>query len=243
MIKGVDVSSYNTLYSAEGLDFVFVKATEGRSYINPHQSAQAAKARKAGAVVGFYHFLWPGNIAAQAAYFVEKCASVEGDLLAADWETTGSGTAASSAEKDQFLKEVKRLRPTHRVLLYCNRDFWLIRDSTSYAADGLWIADYVTASRPRIKAPWLFHQHADKPLDTDVGAFPDRAALRKWATGTAAPPHRPSPPSAAVYTVRSGDTLSGIATRYGTTVSKLAAANGIKDPNRIAAGQTIKIVK
>ncbi|MEW1672840.1 LysM domain-containing protein [Streptomyces noursei] len=43
--------------------------------------------------------------------------------------------------------------------------------------------------------------------------------------------------------MRSGDTLSAIAARYGTTVAKLTAANGIANPNRIYAGQTIKIVK
>ncbi|KOT93807.1 muramidase [Streptomyces sp. NRRL F-5755] len=181
MLHGVDVSSHNPSYSATGLDFVIIKATEGRSYINPHQEAQAAKARKAGCVVGFYHFLWPGNIADQAKYFVEKCASVEGDLLAADWERTGGGTYASNAQKDQFLKEVKRLRPTHRVLLYCNRDFWLNHDTTSYAGDGLWIADYVSAGHPRIKADWLFHQYTSRPLDKDVADFQDRAALKTWA--------------------------------------------------------------
>lgn len=181
MLHGVDVSSYNSSYSTEGLDFVFVKATEGRSYINPHQSAQASQARKAGCVVGFYHFLWPGNIDAQAKYFVEKCASVQGDLLACDWELTGDGTYASNAQKDQFLAEVKRLRPTHRVLLYCNREFWLHRDTTSYAADGLWIADYVSAGHPRIKAAWRIHQYTDSPLDKDVADFASKAALKKWA--------------------------------------------------------------
>ncbi|KIZ14026.1 GH25 family lysozyme [Streptomyces natalensis] len=181
MLHGVDVSSYNSSFSTKGLDFVFVKATEGRSYINPNQSAQAARAREAGCVVGFYHFLWPGNITAQAEYFVEKCASVHGDLLAADWESTGAGTHASNAQKDQFLREVKRLRPTHRVMLYCNRDFWLHHDTTSYAADGLWIADYVTAGHPRIKAKWRIHQYTDSPLDKDVAAFGSRAELKKWA--------------------------------------------------------------
>ncbi|MFK0296711.1 LysM peptidoglycan-binding domain-containing protein, partial [Streptomyces sp. NPDC090442] len=166
-----------------------------------------------------------------------------GDVLAVDWETTGSGTRASCAEKDAFIRAVKRLRPTHRVILYVNRDFWLNRDTTSYAGDGLWIADYVTAGRPRIKANWLFHQHTDRPIDTNVGAFPDRAALRAWATSTTAPSNHPTPPPAATYTVRSGDTLSGIAARYGTTVAKLAAANHITNPDRIYAGQTLKIVK
>jgi LysM repeat protein len=43
------------------------------------------------------------------------------------------------------------------------------------------------------------------------------------------------------YTVRSGDTLSGIASRYGTTVSAIASANGISNPNRISVGQQLTI--
>lgn len=44
-----------------------------------------------------------------------------------------------------------------------------------------------------------------------------------------------------VYTVKAGDTLSGIATKYGTTYQKLAAYNGISNPNKISVGQKIKI--
>ncbi|WP_445396174.1 GH25 family lysozyme [Streptomyces sp. LE64] len=181
MIRGIDVSSYQSSFDTGGLSFVIVKATEGRSYVNPRQAVQARQARDAGCVVGFYHFLWPGNIKAQAAYFVEECASRETDLLAADWEWTSDNTRASNAEKDAFIKEVKRLRPTHRVLLYCNRDFWLNYDTTSYAGDGLWIADYTTAGKPRIKAKWTFHQYTDDPLDKNLGDFTSEAELRCWA--------------------------------------------------------------
>jgi Uncharacterized protein containing LysM domain len=43
------------------------------------------------------------------------------------------------------------------------------------------------------------------------------------------------------YTVKRGDTLSGIAQRYKTTVAKLVKDNGLKNPNIIYAGQKIKI--
>lgn len=43
-----------------------------------------------------------------------------------------------------------------------------------------------------------------------------------------------------VYRVRSGDTLSEIARRYGTTVSKLRSANGLSS-NRLRIGQELKI--
>mgnify|MGYP001432913291 CR=1 FL=1 len=44
-----------------------------------------------------------------------------------------------------------------------------------------------------------------------------------------------------IYTVKKGDTLSHIAKRYGTTVSKLAKLNGIKNPDKIYVGQKIKL--
>lgn len=43
------------------------------------------------------------------------------------------------------------------------------------------------------------------------------------------------------YTVKKGDTLSSIATKYGTTYQVLAAYNGISNPNVISVGQVIKI--
>lgn len=48
-------------------------------------------------------------------------------------------------------------------------------------------------------------------------------------------------PKYKTYVVRRGDTLSAIARRYNTTVAKLAADNGIKNPNLIYPGQVIKI--
>ncbi|MBL3665500.1 muramidase [Streptomyces sp. M2CJ-2] len=184
MLRGIDVSSYqSSSFDTDGLSFVFIKATEGRSYVSPGLSAQTENAREAGLVVGFYHFLWPGNLTAQAEHFVSEAPGRRGDVLAVDWETTGEGTRASNAGKDRFIRKVKELRPHNRVILYANRHFWLDVDTTSYAGDGLWIADHVTAGKPRIKAKWRFHQYTDAPLDKNVADFPDRAALEEWADG------------------------------------------------------------
>ena len=43
------------------------------------------------------------------------------------------------------------------------------------------------------------------------------------------------------YVVKKGDTLSGIASKYGTTYQVLASYNNIADPNKIYAGQVIQI--
>lgn len=184
-VKGQDWSGYQpTQPSTSGLSFVFIKATEGTSYVNPHMAAQAAWARKNSLVVGFYHFARPGSMADQAKFFVENAVSVEGDLLAVDWEDPG----VSCADKDALLADVKGLRSSHKVLLYCNRYYWLNVDTTSNCGDGLWIADYVTAGEPRIQAHWTFHQYSDTPLDEDLGNFTDVASLKQWANPTAVTP-------------------------------------------------------
>ncbi|MEU6555872.1 glycoside hydrolase family 25 protein [Streptomyces sp. NPDC046915] len=182
MLHGIDVSAYqSSSYDTSGLSFVFIKATEGRSYVNPRLSAQTKHARDAGLVVGFYHFLWPGDLTAQAEYFLSHAPEKAGDILAVDWETTSSGTHASNADKDRFIRKLKQLRPHNRVVLYANRNYWLNVDITSYTGDGLWIADYVTAGKPRIKAKWRFHQYSSEPRDKDVAGFASKAALVEWA--------------------------------------------------------------
>ncbi len=61
------------------------------------------------------------------------------------------------------------------------------------------------------------------------------------------PEQKPQPDSGTgsgaviTYRVRFGDTLSGIANRYGTTVDTLTRLNGIRNPNRIYVGQIIRI--
>ena len=43
------------------------------------------------------------------------------------------------------------------------------------------------------------------------------------------------------YTVKSGDTLSGIAAKYGTTYQKIAQMNGLTNPNKIYVGQKLRV--
>jgi LysM repeat protein len=61
-------------------------------------------------------------------------------------------------------------------------------------------------------------------------------------TSTPTPTLTPSP-TPFVYTIKSGDTLSAIASRYGTTVEALIQANSISDATRIRAGTKIQIVQ
>lgn len=80
--------------------------------------------------------------------------------------------------------------------------------------------------------------------------YGDKAAWDKYAGGAPTAPSNagqiahPQPAPAnpePTYTVKPGDTLSGIAAKYGTTYQHLAAINGIQNPNLIYAGQVIRV--
>ncbi|MBS6764858.1 MAG: LysM peptidoglycan-binding domain-containing protein [Clostridium sp.] len=73
--------------------------------------------------------------------------------------------------------------------------------------------------------------------------YRDLPAEIKGGSGTQITP-KPTPapaPAARTYTVKSGETLSEIAAKYGTTYQHLATINGINNPDLIYAGQVLKI--
>jgi GH25 family lysozyme M1 (1,4-beta-N-acetylmuramidase) len=179
-VKGIDVASYQSEdYSTKGLDFVFIKITEGSSYVNPKWVDQRQTARDAELVTGFYHFVRSGSMSGQADYFLSKINLKLGDVLALDWEDPD----VSGADKDSWIKYVQGKAPGHRVVLYCNRDYWFNRDATSFCGDGLWVADPgAAAGKPRVEHAWTFHQYSTSGgVDHNVGNFASRDKLHTWA--------------------------------------------------------------
>jgi len=59
-------------------------------------------------------------------------------------------------------------------------------------------------------------------------------------TSDAAPPADDAP-AAQSYSVASGDTLGGIASKFNTSPDALSRANGISDPDSLSIGQVLQI--
>jgi LysM repeat protein len=72
---------------------------------------------------------------------------------------------------------------------------------------------------------------------------PSGSAAATPAGGASSAPSTAAPSTSATrtYKVQPGDTLIGIAARFGTTPKAIVALNGITDPSSLKIGQTLKI--
>ena len=135
------------------------------------------------------------------------------------------------------------------AMYYSNRNFLktyrLLSLSSRYA---LWYAFYNSKLDNTDCQMWQFTSQGEiagisGDVDLDY-VFVDYPSIIKNA-GLNHLSQKPKPPAPqyTAYVIRSGDTLSEIAQRFGTTIATLQALNNIQNPNLIYAGNTIRIPK
>ncbi|MCC3769453.1 glycoside hydrolase family 25 protein [Streptomyces sp. UNOC14_S4] len=198
-IYGQDWASYqSSAPDTTGLSFVFVKVTEGLSYINPRWVAQRDHVKGNGLVWGAYHYPHMANDPREEAdFFLAQVNWRPGDLVVLDWEGYDDANrdvprGEQAAYKEAWLRYVKRRLPYQPVGMYANLDYWRNVDVTGFYGDFLWIA---TAGRhagdPGIAARWLFHQYSESGgMDRDYCRLDSVGELRSWALS-----FQPAPPS------------------------------------------------
>lgn len=166
----------------------------------------------------------------------------------ADMGTAVQNKRASFGQKyyDKYAKKpvTPDPKPTTPTLEFAVNDIVKFAGGKHYTSADATNGSSVGASKAKITA---VHAAGKHPYHcravNDAGAFVggvygwvDASTLSKVITSTPA-----SGTNDIVYIVKSGDTLSGIAAKYGTTYQKLAAYNNISNPNLIAVGQKILI--
>ena len=266
-LNGIDISNWQAgiVLSAVPCDFVIAKATEGTYYVSPDCSRQVEQALKLGKKVGVYHYANAGNATSEADFFVNNCKNWIGKVVwALDWEAQNNGLFGSGSASQKWIKQFcdRVLERTGvEPLVYIQASS--LNEVRNIGDRGLWVAQYASNSATGYQStPWnegayacAIRQYTSAGrLSGYSGAldlnkfYGDKSAWDKYVGKSSsvkpAPipePDEPKTPASSTYTVRSGDTLSGIAAMYGTTYQKLAEINGISDPNLIYPGQKIKI--
>jgi MYXO-CTERM domain-containing protein len=162
-VKGMDVSYYETsidwdMARASGIEFAFIRATDGTQYLDPKFPAYWAGAKAAGVIRGVYQFFRPAeDPIAQADLMLSRMGPPEpGDLPPViDVEVSGGLTpaeveAAVRAWVDHVARAIGR-QPIVYAGLYSWHD---LTGSADLTAAPLWVAQYTTASCPNIPSPW-----------------------------------------------------------------------------------------
>lgn len=265
-LKGIDIASYQKNLNCENIDadFVIIKATQGTSYVNPYCDMHYQQSVRAGQLQGVYHYAEGGDPQAEAAFFLKN---VEGyihkAILCLDWESQhnarwGNKDAEWVKAFCDYVYDNVQVHP----IVYVQASA-MSRLACEIGDCGMWIAQYASSEPTGYQEhPWnedaylcairQYSSHGriygyDGDLDLDI-AYMDDAAWHKYANPSGetkpvkpTPAPKPTPSAVRTYTVQAGDTLSGIASKYGTTYQHLAEINGIANPNIIYVGQVIKI--
>lgn len=153
-----------------------------------------------------------------------------GDIVFFDWELNGDPDHVGIVVKNDPKKKI--------MITYEGNTAGNARGSQSNG-DGAY----------RKERPYKYIYAAVRPKWKDVAATTSAAPtavtpapVAEVPKPVAKPVDKPAAkPAAKVYTVKAGDTLIGIANKHKTTVANLVKLNGIKDANKIAVGQKIKL--
>lgn len=262
--KFIDVASYQEdtreFFQAaknQGAEGVVVKLTEGSedgsNYVNPRAAAQIRNALAVGLPVSCYHFARYTSVpdAQNEVRFFVKIARQMGmydDTLMIDDAEVHSAADYQGASV-AFLQEVERLG-YKRTGIYSMKSFFIggTLNSHGFGSREIWLAGYGVSSLGIDNATaWQYTDRGIMGIDT---SYDFKGGFTSTGDGGKVPDVKVSDPQTAkhvghpatgTYTVQPGDTLSGIAAKFGTTYQTLAALNGIGDPNRIWAGQVLKV--
>lgn len=257
--RGIDISEFQGEIDFEevrrsGIEAVYIRVGAGE-YTDEYFAENYERAKAAGLKIGFYHYVTARSVEEgrrQARFFASLAAGREPDMrLAMDFEYFGSLSVSQiNAISEAYLDELTALTKREAVIysdLSNARNIFSRALAEKYP---LWAAQY-GADEPSANGKWrewVGFQYTDEGRVGGIYGNVDRNIFTEgiflsdsWRIdGEKQTSVRAGTRTLTVY-VRAGDTLWAIAREYGTTVEAIARENRIVDPNRIFAGERLRI--
>lgn len=257
--RGIDISEFQGEIDFEevrrsGIEAVYIRVGAGE-YTDEYFAENYERAKAAGLKIGFYHYVTARSVdegRRQARFFASLAAGREPDMrLAMDFEYFGSLSVSQiNAISEAYLDELTALTKREAVIysdLSNARNIFSRALAEKYP---LWAAQY-GADEPSANGKWrewVGFQYTDEGRVGGIYGNVDRNIFTEgiflsdsWRIdGEKRTTVRAGTRTLTVY-VRAGDTLWAIAREYGTTVEAIARENRIVDPNRIFAGERLRI--
>ena len=187
-IQGIDVARYQEnvdfpVARAAGIHFVFMKATEGKDYIDPNFRVNWERARDAGMPRGAYHFMtWCSLASEQAAWFVQNVPydpSALPPVLDLEWNNHSScktkPNRADALEKIRLMLEVMERHTGKLPIIYTDMNFHRDILEGEYFPNAFWLRSTAAEPHERYKnRPWAFWQYTQTGVVRGVRGEVDR---------------------------------------------------------------------
>lgn len=165
-IKGIDVSAHNGVLdldaaAADGVSFIFIKASEGESFRDPNFPLNYMKAGQAGLKRGAYHFFrFDRDGVSQALNLVKAISGRNLELgIAIDVEDQGN---PDDVPRDSVIQRLQDLTDYlilegHRVMFYSNRAGYEKYLFENFRGFPLWICSFEEDTAK--DSDWTFWQY------------------------------------------------------------------------------------
>ena len=204
-VRGADISAHNgrvdfDILRDKGLDFVYIKATEGADFKDAAFAANLNAARKAGLKVGAYHFFRfdsPGYM--QALNLLHSVRGRRLDLpLVIDVEEWTNPVNRSTDQTVGRIKEMaEELRAEgYRVMLYTNKDGYSRSVEGRLGNYPLWICSFQPLEDDTDWTMWQYtHRGTIEGIDRLIDLNVYRGTRAQWDSLTAVRREDPAPVS------------------------------------------------
>ncbi len=189
---GIDVSHYQgtinwSSVKAAGIQFAYIKATEGTTYKDPTFNANYLNAYNAKVIRGAYHFAQPGSSsgASQATYFAANGGAWSADNLTLPGmlDLEGGCYGLSAASMQSWILDfynTYKAKTGRDVLIYTSPSWWNSCTggwSGMSARSPLFVADWTTAADPTIPGGFPYAtlwQYTDSGSVSGISGAVDR---------------------------------------------------------------------
>ena len=160
--QGIDVSNWQKYIDFRavknsGIDFVYIKSSEGRSFIDPYFETNYQNARANGLKVGFYHYVTARTVAQareQALFFARVINGKHIDCrLAMDFEDFGTLSKSQINEISKVFLETLENTTNCTAVIYSNAYSARTIFSSELTKYPLWVANYGVSS-PGSNGKW-----------------------------------------------------------------------------------------
>ena len=157
-LNGIDISNWQKDIDAGAVagDFVICKATEGTGYVSPSCDKQYQAAKKAGKLLGVYHYANGGDAAAEADFFLDNVSGYVGEaILCLDWESQNNPKFNKGGDSAWIKAWCDRVyaKTGAKPLVYLSASYRAL--ANGIGDYGLWIAQYANMDATGYQdTPW-----------------------------------------------------------------------------------------